>query len=328
MAVMEVQSWSGDWNLPSIDISCLEVLVYAKFAGCPLKVNRSNNPWKSPVGKLPVLVSGEDVLTTSSKIMDYLREKNFNADYYLTAKQGADTLAFVSLVHRKLNPAILYTFWVDNSNYTKFTRPWYANRLPFPLNYFVPGKISRQTRQQVCEGVDSEETDDLLESKLYKEAQKCLHLLSIVLGDKEFFFGDSPTTLDAVVFAHLAVIWKAPLTNNKLHNYLQGYDNLTMFCGRILQRYLQPEIEDQEQQRSQSSPSSQADSADGSERRNTLLAIGFAFISMTVYALVSGLIQVEITRTGDSDDTDAEFTPDMSAFSFREEKQNNENSAR
>lgn len=85
---------------------------------------------------------------------------------------------------------------------------------------------------------------------------------------------------------------------------------------------------DQEQQRSsQSSPSSQADSADGSERRNTLLAIGFAFISMTVYALVSGLIQVEITRTGESDDTDAEFTPDMSAFSFREEKQNNENSA-
>ena len=56
-------------------------------------------------------------------------------------------------------------------------------------------------------------------------------------------FDSSPTTLDAVVFAHLAVIWKAPLPNNKLHNYLQGYDNLTMFCGRILQRYLQPEIE-------------------------------------------------------------------------------------
>ena len=50
-------------------------------------------------------------------------------------------------------------------------------------------------------------------------------------------FLSSPTTLDAVVFAHLAVIWKAPLPNNKLFNYLQGYDNLCMFCGRILQRY-------------------------------------------------------------------------------------------
>ena len=27
MVVMEVQSWSGDWNLLSIDIRCLEVLV-------------------------------------------------------------------------------------------------------------------------------------------------------------------------------------------------------------------------------------------------------------------------------------------------------------
>lgn len=52
-----------------------------------------------------------------------------------------------------------------------------------------------------------------------------------------------PTTLDAVVFAHLAVIWKARLPNNKLNNYLQGYDNLCSFCGRVLQRYFPPEEE-------------------------------------------------------------------------------------
>ena len=33
--------------------------------------------------------------------------KNFNADYYLTAKQGADTLAFTALVQDKLYPAIV-----------------------------------------------------------------------------------------------------------------------------------------------------------------------------------------------------------------------------
>ena len=46
-----------------------------------------------------------------------------------------------------------------------------------------------------------------------------------------------------MVFAHLAVIWKARLPNNKLYNYLQGYDNLCSFCGRILQRYFPPEDE-------------------------------------------------------------------------------------
>ena len=52
-----------------------------------------------------------------------------------------------------------------------------------------------------------------------------------------------PTTLDAVVFAHLAVLWKARLPNNKLYNYLQGYDDLCSFCGRILQRYFPLEEE-------------------------------------------------------------------------------------
>ena len=59
-----------------------------------------------------------------------------------------------------------FTFWVDNKNYTKFTRPWYAQRLPFPLNYIIPGRISRQTRWQISDGIYSEETDDELENKV------------------------------------------------------------------------------------------------------------------------------------------------------------------
>jgi len=59
-----------------------------------------------------------------------------------------------------------FTFWVDDKNYTKFTRPWYARRLPFPLNYFIPGRISRQTRWKISEGMYSEETDEVLENKV------------------------------------------------------------------------------------------------------------------------------------------------------------------
>ncbi|XP_058957383.2 metaxin-1-like [Pocillopora verrucosa] len=300
---MEVLSWSGDWNLPSVDVRCLEVLAYAKFAECPLNVNRCNNPWKSSIGEFPVLKSGEDVLITSSKIMDYLRGKNFNADYQLTAKQGADTLAFVSLVHSKLYPAILFTLWVDKTNYIKLTRPWYAQRLPFPLNYFIPGHISRQTRRHLSNEMHSEVTDDALENKLFKDALECLKLLYTMLDGKEFFFGDSPTTLDAVVFAHLAVIWKAPLPNKKLYNYLQGYDNLCTFCGRILQRYFPGEVN--EQQQPSSSPYGQDDS-DSSERRNKWLAIGFATLVMTLYALSTGLIKVEIKREGDVEESNSE----------------------
>lgn len=43
----------------------------------------------------------------------------------------------------------LYLNLVDSENFTKISRRWYANVLPFPLNYFVPGKLHRQASNYV-----------------------------------------------------------------------------------------------------------------------------------------------------------------------------------
>lgn len=56
-----------------------------------------------------------------------------------------------------------------------------------------------------------------------------------------------------------------------------------------------------------------------------MLAVGFAGVAMAAYALCSGLIQIEITRTGD--DGLEESAPDMSAFTFRDREQHNESTS-
>jgi len=63
------------------------------------------------------------------------------------------------------------------------------------------------------------------------------------LADKEFFFGQSPSSLDAVVFAHLAPLLKAPLPSAALQNHLKACPNLTRFVSRILQRFFPKEIQ-------------------------------------------------------------------------------------
>ncbi len=65
---------------------------------------------------------------------------------------------------------------------------------------------------------------------------------------------------------------------------------------------------------------------DSTERRNKWLALGVASVAMTLYALFSGLVQVEITRTEKSDDSD-EAAPDMSAFTFRDQENDEDNAA-
>ncbi|GAA6074327.1 metaxin-1b isoform X1 [Tachysurus ichikawai] len=81
---------------------------YAKFAGAPLKVHKITNPWRSPTGTLPALRTREESsLSQPSKIIIQLRKQKYNADYDLSAKEGADTLAFVSLLEEKLLPALV-----------------------------------------------------------------------------------------------------------------------------------------------------------------------------------------------------------------------------
>ena len=79
--------------------------------------------------------------------------------------------------------------------------------------------------------------------QVYRQAEECLSLLATKLGDKDFFFGQFPSSLDAVVFAHLAPLLKAPLPSAALQNHLKACTNLSRFVGRILQRYFPKEIQ-------------------------------------------------------------------------------------
>ena len=86
-------------------------------------------------------------------------------------------------------------------------------------------------------------------------------------------------------------------------------------------------LEHQQQQSQSQSSSDQDDTSDSTERRNKWLALGVAAIAMTMYALFSGLVQVEITRTGESDELEEESTPDMSGFTFREQENDDDNAS-
>lgn len=233
---MELNIWKGDWGLPSIDTGCLEALAYAKFSGAPLKVSEIRRPW---FATLPVMRHGPSTrLTKFEDIVSHLRKQNYSADVQLTAQQASDVKAYTAMLKQKLKPALLYMWWVDAKNYVELTRPWYAKALAFPLNYVLPGQMQRDavsTLQCRLQQVDLDGPQ--AENVLLKEAQECLTTLSQRLGKETFFFGMRPTSLDAVVFAHLAPLLKAPFPSGALQNHLKACENLVAFVTRILQQY-------------------------------------------------------------------------------------------
>ncbi|XP_063279098.1 metaxin-3 isoform X3 [Prinia subflava] len=238
-APMELRCWGGDWGLPSLHPESLTVMAYAKFSGAPLTVNTINNSWRTPKGDLPVLVSEDVVISQPAKILNFLRKQKYNADYDLSAKQGADTLAYIALLEEKLLPALLHTFWVEAENYCSVTKPWFASRIAFPLRWYLPGKMSREALNRILLTKGGPPLYSLteVEAQIYRDAKECLNLLSKRLGTSQFFFGDTPTTLDAFVFGFLAPIYKVCFPRVQLQEHLKQLPNLCRFCDDILTCY-------------------------------------------------------------------------------------------
>ncbi|XP_053551402.1 metaxin-1 [Bombina bombina] len=303
-APMELYCWKGDAGLPSVDVDCLAVLTYAKFSGAPLKVHKISNPWRSPSGYLPALKTQDDgVVFQTNRIITHLRKQKYNADYDLSAKQGADTLAFMSLMEEKLLPALIHSFWIDAKNYVEYTRKWYAEAIPFPLNFFIPNQMHKRhlERLQLIRGEGWREDDESLEKQLYIDAQECMTLLSQRLGTQKFFFGDSPASLDAYVFSYLAPIMNTKLPSNKLQQHLRTLNNLCQYCTSILSIYFDcngdglprvlPRTPTAEAQESEDEPH---------KRRNQILSVLVGLVAMIGYAMLSGIVSIQRVENGNA----------------------------
>ncbi|XP_037536396.1 metaxin-3 [Nematolebias whitei] len=238
-AAMELRCWGGDWGLPSVHTDSLIVLAYARFSGAKVSVSPIDWTWKTITASVPELLCGDTVVQEPAQILNFMRKQRFNADYELTARQGADTMAYIALLEEKLRPALLHTFWVDAENYSNLTRPWFASRSPFPLNFFVPGHHASiaLSRILLTKGEAPLHTISEVEGKIYSDAKECLNLLSYRLGTANYFFGNLPTSLDSFVFGFVAPLDKADLPSSPLQSHLRQLENLTRFCDNILAVY-------------------------------------------------------------------------------------------
>ncbi|XP_046357275.1 metaxin-1-like isoform X1 [Haliotis cracherodii] len=330
--VLELQVWKGDWGLPSVDPNCLAVLAYCRFSGVPVRVRKTGNTFRSPSGEFPMLKHKGITETKVAEIFSFLRKKNWGSDFELTNKQSADVIAFSSLLEEKLLPAVLHLWWIDGKTFTDFTRPWYARIIPFPLNFYVPGRKQKDANLRVFLSKGGENvTDSEVEGKIYRDAKECLNHLSYKLGSQEFFFGKTPSSLDALVFGYLAPILKAPLPNNQIQNHLKGCDNLCSLVNKILQRYFPPDPEEQEAKRKKEAEekrrNTNSDAAEfPNKRRNMVLAAVFALTTMVGYAFMSGLIRLDFAEEKTDPQQNQTKPPDFQAFDqmFEDEGDNEE----
>lgn len=297
---MELTVWNKAFGLPAFDSKCLMAMAFCKFAEAPVTFTVSGNPWKSATGELPVLKSKDKKISGVDEIFNFFRSNKCTIDDHLSRKEVSLMNAYMAMVEENLAPAFEHCMWVDSQNFNDVIRPWFSKSMIFPLSLFLPGRLRQFVIKRLFHSTEDNLPESEKEHKIYKKAKECINILSNVLADKDYFFGEQPCSLDAMVFGFLALLEKTPFRNKILQQHLALCSNLVQFCHRITSKHFHMESKEEE-------PSTVPEIATDEfphKTRNTIISLVFAVSAMVAYAFLSGMIVIQVADKGGNSESE------------------------
>ncbi|EJW85800.1 hypothetical protein WUBG_03290 [Wuchereria bancrofti] len=219
---------------------CVAVQTLLKMANLPVRLEeRPNAEFMSPTGKVPFLKLQSFLVSEFLPVVDFLAKRNVKLSAGLTDLERGDMHAHMALFDDILKNVEMYVMWMDKRNYSQVTKCRYGSVYLFPLNIILPQVKWREVNNYLT-AIDWKSKSQECVMDL---ADRCFKSISSKLDHNEYFFGDSPTELDALAFGHFYTILTTELPNMELKNCLRRYSNLTEFCQRIDKKYFVPETE-------------------------------------------------------------------------------------
>lgn len=179
-----------------------------------------------------IAVNSGKIVCGSTEIIDFLQGMGYHLRDNLNVDQHAEAYAFMNCVETTLYYAILYTWFMDDKNYTTITHLTYSKTVPFPLNWILP----RQTRKAAIARLEALGWTN--KEKVYSEVDKCLSALATRIGTHEYFF-PTPSLVDISAAAFLAAAVLPPFPNATLAKLVQKH-GLQRYAMAVIESFFGP----------------------------------------------------------------------------------------
>ena len=149
---------------------------------------------------IPYIELNGEQFTDSSLIIQMLEKRFTNIDQELSLEQrSVSHLATVMVEHFTAQTGFYYRYGLHMREFVTRLQleEFYASGGMIRVWTLVQPLITRL--RSFMSGVSRQE-----QSVVWDQASQDLQALSTLLGDKQYFHGDSPTTIDCMIFGHLA----------------------------------------------------------------------------------------------------------------------------
>lgn len=211
----------------------LKVDAFLRMSNIAFETHNSfGNLQKAPKGKLPFLKDGDMIIADSSFIIDYLNHNHpTKLDAHLSTAQKSQAFFVGKSLEESFYWCVVYFRWIHNESWKQVSELFFG-KMPFPLKVIVPPIA----RKGVKKSIHGHGLGRHSESEILNIAKQHLDHLDSLLGDKTYFFGDQPSSIDATLYAFLAEAILFEL-DTPLSLMARKYERLTKYCEQMHARY-------------------------------------------------------------------------------------------
>lgn len=231
--MITLYQFSPTWDIPNLGQFNVKVETYLRMTKSPYKVVASL-PLKAPKGKLPYIEDDGQVIADSRFIIEHLKAKYGDSlDKDLSAEQCAIMTAMQRLLEEHLYWVGMYARWQYSDANWHHNKQAIFGSMP-PLIRDIAAALYRKLiieKQIYGHGMGRHNADEI-----FHLGAVDLDAVSAFLGNKPYFMGNAPTSLDASAFGILINTVRTPIAS-PLQQHALSLKNLPAYCDRMMTEF-------------------------------------------------------------------------------------------
>jgi glutathione S-transferase len=206
-APIKLYEFPPAFGMPTYSPFGLKLEAYMRLAKIPYQRIYEPNPNKGPKKKIPFIVDGDIKMGDSQLILEHLvRTRGDVVDTHLSPEERAQGHLIRRMVEEGLYFVNVYQRWVDDAGW-EVVGPVFLGFLPALVRVTVAPLIRAGVRKHMWgQGIARHGPDEIAAI-----GEGDVRALALLLGDRPFFLGDRPSSVDASVYGVTHGMHQIPL---------------------------------------------------------------------------------------------------------------------
>ena len=230
--MITLHQFEMNFGPPNPSPYCVKVECMLRMLQLDYQANYQGDMRKAPKGKLPYIEMDGEIICDSEHIIDRLiAAAGTDPDAALSDTQRAVSRAVQAMLDERLYWALVHSRWMDERNWPRVSDGFFSS-MPFPANKLVPVIALRTVRGYL----HGQGTGRHSPAEIADIGCRDIRAVATLLGDKDYFHGDSATRVDAVLYSYLVNL-ALPDFDSELHEETRRHPALLSYVDRISDRY-------------------------------------------------------------------------------------------